>query len=69
MAIFLLFNGSLGDRRPQGGNVLTGVVLDRLWVTFAHEGPRIIYGESVRIGVDRLDADSVLFYSGLSSDG
>ena len=49
--------------------MLTGVVLDRLWVTFAHEGPRIIYGESVRIGVDRLDADSVLFYSGLSSDG
>src|SRR5690606_15371970 len=40
---YLLYNGILGDRRPQGGNVLTSQVLAGLP---AFDGPKIIYGES-----------------------
>ena len=29
-AYYLLYNGILGDKRPNGGNVLTGPVLHRL---------------------------------------
>jgi adenine-specific DNA-methyltransferase len=63
VAYYLLFNGILGDRRPQGGNVLTRAVLDWLTVNFSHAGPRVIYGESVRVGQDRLSADNVVFRS------
>jgi adenine-specific DNA-methyltransferase len=41
-AYYLLFNGILGDRRPEGGNVLTQRLL-RIQPHFA--GPRVIYGE------------------------
>ena len=63
VAYYLLFNGILGDRRPQGGNVLTRAVLDWLTVNFPHPGPRVIYGESVRVGPDRLSVDNVVFRS------
>jgi adenine-specific DNA-methyltransferase len=61
IAIFLLFNGILGDRRPRGGNVLTRAVLNHLVVDFRHVGPRIVYGESVRVGDDLLNTHTVLF--------
>lgn len=57
-AVYLLFNGVLGDKRPNGGNVLTGDVLRRLP---AHDGPKIIYGESCRLGADRLRREGVVF--------
>ncbi len=63
VAYYLLFNGILGDRRPLGGNVLTRAVLDWLTVNFPHAGPRVIYGESVRVGPERLAADNVAFRS------
>jgi len=63
VAYYLLFNGVLGDRRPQGGNVLTRAVLDWLTVNFPHPGPRVVYGESVRVGQDRLSVDNVVFRS------
>ena len=63
VAYYLLFNGILGDRRPQGGNVLTRAVLDWLTVNFPHPGPRVIFGESVRVGPERLVADNVAFRS------
>ena len=63
VAYYLLFNGILGDRRPRGGNVLTRDVLSWLTVNFPHNGPRVIYGESVRIGADSLTAADVLFKS------
>ena len=44
-AVYLLFNGVLGDKRVNGGNVLTAEVLRKLP---AHDGPRIIYGEGCR---------------------
>jgi adenine-specific DNA-methyltransferase len=57
-AIYLLFNGVLGDKRPQGGNVLTSEVLRRLP---AHPGPKIVYGESSRLGAERLRREGVVF--------
>jgi adenine-specific DNA-methyltransferase len=61
VAYYLLFNGILGDRRPQGGNVLTRAILDWLTVNYPHNGPRVVYGESVRVGPDRLTRDNVMF--------
>jgi adenine-specific DNA-methyltransferase len=62
----LLYNGILGDKRPGGGNVLTGRTLQiirdniaRLEKEFA--GPLIIYGESSRMGGARLKRENVIF--------
>jgi adenine-specific DNA-methyltransferase len=60
-AYFLLYNGILGDRRPQGGNVLTSAVLAHLEADFPHAGPRVIYGEASRLGAARLRAAGVSF--------
>lgn len=57
-AYYLLYNGILGDKRPQGGNVLTGPVFDSLP---PHEGPKVIYGESTRFGEQRLASESIVF--------
>ena len=57
-AVYLLFNGVLGDKRPQGGNVLTGDVLRQLPT---HNGPKIIYGECCRLGVERLRRAEIVF--------
>ena len=70
VAYYLLFNGILGDRRPQGGNVLTSAIL--AWLNDAHahpntrskgnaNSPRVIYGESVRLGPARLTAENITF--------
>jgi hypothetical protein len=45
-AVYLLFNGVLGDKRPDQGNVLTSKVLASLP---PHDGPKVIYGEACRI--------------------
>ena len=59
---FLLFNGVLGDRRPQSGNVLTRHILDWLTVQFQSFGrPRVVYGEANRLGAERLAAARVQF--------
>ena len=58
VAYYLLYNGILGDRRPQGGNVLTSRVLDDLPL---HDGPKVIYGESSRIGEARLKRENIIF--------
>jgi adenine-specific DNA-methyltransferase len=49
-AVVLLYNGILGDRRPQGGNVLTHAVWQDLQALLPeHAGPWRIYGEASRI--------------------
>lgn len=48
-AIYLLYNGILGDKRPEGGNVLTSMVLKYLESLHPHDGPRIVYGECTRL--------------------
>jgi len=58
IAVYLLFNGILGDKRVDGGNVLTGPVLKSLP---AHDGPRVIYGEGCRLSAARLRRAAVVF--------
>jgi adenine-specific DNA-methyltransferase len=57
-AYFLLFNGVLGDKRPDGGNVLTASVLASLP---KHEGKRVVYGEGCRLSPARLKRENVVF--------
>ncbi|KIQ79024.1 site-specific DNA-methyltransferase [Aeromonas sp. L_1B5_3] len=61
IAYYLLYNGILGDRRPQGGNVLTRPILAWLQAEYPHDGPIVIYGESIRIGEERLAQANVTF--------
>lgn len=58
-AYYLLYNGVLGDRRPEGGNVLTTKVLNELPVTQAKR--KVIYGESSSLGAARLKKEGVAF--------
>lgn len=60
-AYYLLYNGVLGDRRPQGGNVLTSAVLEHLEDAYPHKGPRVIYGEMTRLGEHRLRELDITF--------
>ena len=46
-SIFLLYNGILGDKRPEAGNVLTPHLLSQLEEKFPTTGERIIYAEAV----------------------
>ncbi|MFZ5760212.1 MAG: site-specific DNA-methyltransferase [Thermodesulfobacteriota bacterium] len=58
IAVYLLYNGVLGDKTPQGGNALTRAVLDGLP---PHDGPRVVYGTSCRVGLARLREEKVIF--------
>lgn len=61
-AIILLYNGILGDRRPEGGNVLTQAVWKAIVdVLPPHNGPRIIYGEACRLSPARLKSLAATF--------
>lgn len=60
-AYYLLYNGILGDRRPAGGNVLTGAVLQLIKDTAPHKGPKVIYGETTTLGTARLAAEKIVF--------
>lgn len=60
-AYYLLYNGILGDRRPAGGNVLTNAVLNAITEVFPHDGPKVIYGETTRLGSARLAAEGITF--------
>lgn len=57
-AYYLLFNGIQGDRRPEGGNVLTAPLLDCL---SPHDGPRIVFGEACRLHQSKLAALNLRF--------
>ena len=58
VSIYLLFNGVLGDKRANGGNVLTNEVLRALP---PHDGPKVIYGEGCRLGSSRLKREGIVF--------
>ena len=58
VAVYLLYNGILGDKRANGGNVLTQNVLKRLP---SHDGPRVIYGTGCRLGTARLKREGIVF--------
>ena len=63
-AYYLLYNGILGDRRPNGGNVLTSKVIKEL-PSFdehsKHNRTIVIYGESTRLGEARLRQENIVF--------
>lgn len=57
-AIYLLYNGILKDRSVDGGNVLTGPVLDLLP---PHDGPKVIYAAACRMGAARRAREQIVF--------
>jgi adenine-specific DNA-methyltransferase len=57
-AVYLLYNGILKDRTPQGGNVLTADVLALLP---PHDGSRVIYASACRLGNARLQRENIVF--------
>ena len=61
-AYVLLYNGILGDRRPQGGNVLTSVVWPYVKALAPqHAGRWVIYGEAARLPEARRRALGIAF--------
>ena len=60
-AVYLLFNGVLGDRRPAGGNVLTHDVAQGLPAHPSGKGPRVVYGEACRLGPKSLEHYGITF--------
>jgi len=60
-AIYLLYNGVLGDRRPESGNVLTHAVAQDLPPHPDGDGPRIVFGEACRLGAKALASYGITF--------
>jgi adenine-specific DNA-methyltransferase len=65
-AIHLLYNGILGDQRPDSGNVLNLAVLQALKRIpmqdgSPHQGPQVVYGEACTLGDARLQAEGITF--------
>lgn len=65
-AVALLYNGILGDKRPEGGNVLTrntlGIIrakIDKLANDF--EGTLVVYGELSRLTPATLERERIVF--------
>ncbi len=56
VAIYLLFNGILGDKSPGGGNVLTRALLAQLP---PFDGQKVIYCAGCLLGRDRLAAERI----------
>ncbi|HML33420.1 site-specific DNA-methyltransferase [Sporomusa sphaeroides] len=57
-AYYLLYNGILGDKRPDSGNVLTSKIMN---ILPPHDGPKVIYGEASRLGEARLSQLDITF--------
>ena len=58
VAYYLLFNGILGDKTINGGNVLTSKVLESLP---KYKGDKIIFGMANRLGASRLKQENIVF--------
>jgi site-specific DNA-methyltransferase (adenine-specific)/adenine-specific DNA-methyltransferase len=56
LGVYLLYNGILGDRSTQGGNVLTRAILNQLP---SHDGPKVIYCAGCLLGKDRLQTEQI----------
>ncbi|NAZ38315.1 site-specific DNA-methyltransferase [Rubellimicrobium sp. CFH 75288] len=62
----LLYNGILGDKRPDGGNVLTRATLALIRADIARlapgfDGPLTVYGEQSRLTPATLDRERITF--------
>lgn len=63
-AYYLLYNGILGDKRPDGGNVLTSKLIKELPHFAEHKKNNkaiVIYGETTRMGEARLRQENITF--------
>ncbi|MEO6061947.1 MAG: DNA methyltransferase, partial [Thermoflexales bacterium] len=58
VGVYLLYNGILGDKSANGGNILTRAVLAKLP---PFDGQKVIYGTGCLLGKDRLAAERILF--------
>ncbi|MDA8008956.1 MAG: site-specific DNA-methyltransferase [Alphaproteobacteria bacterium] len=61
VAYYLLYNGILGDRSIDGGNVLTGRILSALPKIADHSGEIVIYGETSRLGATAMEQRNITF--------
>lgn len=57
LGIYLLYNGILGDKTANGGNILTRAVLAKLP---KHDGQKVIYCAGCLLGRDRLRAERII---------
>lgn len=57
VGIYLLYNGVLGDKTANGGNVLTRAVLSQLP---PFDGPKVVYCAGCLLGRDRLQAERII---------
>ena len=60
-ACYLLYNGVLGDKRPDAGNVLTDSVYRHLMATHPRAGLMVVYGEATQMGPARRAALGITF--------
>lgn len=60
-AYYLLYDGIADEPRGASSNELTAAVLRRLNDQYPHEGPKVIYGESTRLGDTKLAAEGIAF--------
>ncbi|MCR4316768.1 MAG: site-specific DNA-methyltransferase [Planctomycetes bacterium] len=60
-AVYLLFNGVLGDKRPTGGNVLTHSVAANIPEHPSGGGLRVVYGEACKLGAKSLEGYGIVF--------
>lgn len=58
IAYYLLYNGILGEKSKDGGNVLTGKILASLP---PHQGQKVIYGELTTFSSQRLARENIIF--------
>lgn len=57
-AYYLLYNGILGDKKPDGGNVLTQKIFDTLP---KFDGKKVIYGEVTRMNEEKRKINNITF--------
>lgn len=58
IAYYLLYNGILGDKKPDGGNVLTQKIFDTLP---KFDGKKVIYGEATRMNEEKRKINNITF--------
>ena len=60
-AVYLLFNGVMGDKRKAGGNVLTARILSRLPKPKRRGSRLVIYGEGCALSANELENGNAVF--------
>ncbi|MDR0800593.1 MAG: site-specific DNA-methyltransferase [Endomicrobium sp.] len=58
---YLLYNGILGDKKVNGGNVLTSKILETLPKPDNKKYKKVIYGEACRLSSDKLRKENITF--------